>query len=273
MRGFEDRGIQCRDVHAVKHSMSRFRHERQRTRDYDGFGATMKIPEHWLTDDCLRAAEGRPPAAKGLQVFRHQAFDRWIARAHPAFPLLIFGPLAVACIVFAIRGASLGRVVLAVAAGCLGFTLFEYTLHRFVFHRRFADTRQGRIEAFLTHGYHHVYPDDPGRLVMPPLGSAPLAAIFGTAYVLCFGWAIGLAVFAGTALGYVLYDSMHFILHHWRPRTPIGRWMRRYHLLHHHAEEPARFGVSSPLWDYVFGTYRPVGRAAARLRQQASGQS
>jgi sterol desaturase/sphingolipid hydroxylase (fatty acid hydroxylase superfamily) len=235
-------------------------------------GEVMKIPEHWLTDDCLCAAEGRPPEGRGIQVFRHAAFDRWIARAHPVFPLAVFGPVAAVCIAVAWRRAGPGPVILAAFAGCLAFSLFEYSLHRFVFHRRFADTREGHIEGFLTHGYHHVYPEDPERLVMPPLGSLPLAAIFGSLYVGLFGWTVGLAVFAGTAIGYVLYDTTHFALHHWRPRTPIGRWMRRYHLLHHHAEEPARFGVSSPLWDFVFGTYRPVGRAAARLRQHAPRQ-
>jgi len=230
----------------------------------------MKIPEHWLTDDCIAAAEGRPPVARGIQVFRNARFDRWMARAHPAFPLVFFGPIAAISLIMAWRMASPGPVLWAFFGGGLGFSLFEYTLHRFVFHRRFEDTRAGHIEGFLTHGYHHAYPDDPSRLVMPPLGSLPLGVIFSSAYVAVFGWAIGLAGFAGTVVGYIFYDTMHFVLHHWRPRTKAGLWLKRYHLLHHHAEEPARFGVSSPLWDYVFGTFRPVGRAAARLRQQKS---
>jgi sterol desaturase/sphingolipid hydroxylase (fatty acid hydroxylase superfamily) len=232
----------------------------------------MKIPERWLTDDCLCAAEGQPPKGPGIQVFRNASFDRWVARAHPAFPLAVFGPLSLVCVLSALRTASPGAVLLAWIAGLLGFSLFEYLLHRFIFHRRFPDSRAGRIEAFLTHGYHHAYPEDPDRLVMPPLGSVPLAVIFVTGYIAMLGRPLGLAAFAGTAVGYVIYDTAHFILHHWRPRTPVGLWMRRYHLLHHHAGEPARFGVSSPLWDVVFGTFRPVGRAAARLRQRATEQ-
>src|SRR5215510_2318186 len=127
-------------------------------------GEVMKIPEHWLTDDVLSAAEGRPPSTRGIQVFRNAAFDRWLARAHPAFPLATFGPLAVVCLITSWRAAAPGLVLLAFVGGCLGFSLFEYSLHRFIFHRQFADTRAGRIEAFLTHGYHHVYPDDPERL-------------------------------------------------------------------------------------------------------------
>jgi sterol desaturase/sphingolipid hydroxylase (fatty acid hydroxylase superfamily) len=234
-------------------------------------GEVMKIPEHWLTDECVAAAEGCPPAARGIQVFRNAPFDRWLARANPIFPLALFGPVAFASMAVAWHSAPAAPVLLAAAAGCLGFSLFEYALHRFVFHRRFADTRAGRIEAFLTHGYHHVYPDDPERLVMPPLGSVPLGVLFALAYIGTLGQALGLAAFAGTAVGYVFYDTMHFVLHHWRPRTPVGTWMRRYHLLHHHADEPARFGVSSPLWDLLLGTYRPVGRAAAARRRQGLG--
>jgi sterol desaturase/sphingolipid hydroxylase (fatty acid hydroxylase superfamily) len=30
--------------------------------------------------------------------------------------------------------------------------------------------------------------------------------------------------------------------------------MKRYHMIHHHTGVDARYGVSSPLWDWVFGT-------------------
>jgi sterol desaturase/sphingolipid hydroxylase (fatty acid hydroxylase superfamily) len=233
----------------------------------------MKIPERWLTDDCIAAAEGRPPRARGIQVFRSAAFERWLARAHPALPLALWGPIVATSVAIAVRGAPAGRVIGCFAAGTLVFSLFEYALHRFVFHRAFPDDRAGRIEAFLTHGYHHAYPEDPERLVMPPMASIPLGVLTASISISAFGLSIGLAAFAGFVTGYVLYDTTHFALHHWRPRTAIGAWMRRYHLLHHHAEEPTRFGVSSPLWDVVFRTFGPVGRAAAKLRRQAAGKA
>ena len=31
-------------------------------------------------------------------------------------------------------------------------------------------------------------------------------------------------------------------------------WVRRHHMLHHAQTPDKRFGVSSPIWDYVFGT-------------------
>jgi sterol desaturase/sphingolipid hydroxylase (fatty acid hydroxylase superfamily) len=101
------------------------------------------------------------------------------------------------------------------------------------------------------------------------MGSVPVAALAVSVSIAVCGVSLGLAAFAGFTVGYIIYDTTHFALHHWHPRTPFGAWMRRYHLLHHHAGEPARFGVSSPLWDLVFGTYGPVGRAARLHRQVA----
>ena len=44
--------------------------------------------------------------------------------------------------------------------------------------------------------------------------------------------------FAGTVAGYIVYDSVHYVLHHRQPRTALGAWLRRYHMLHHHSRDP-----------------------------------
>jgi sterol desaturase/sphingolipid hydroxylase (fatty acid hydroxylase superfamily) len=220
------------------------------------------IPTSWLTADCLAAASGAPPRARSIQVFRNDLVDRWLARAHPAFPAVFFGPIA--AVAFALSSRHIGTVeaLAAFLGGWLFFSLFEYALHRFVFHGDFPETLEGRVAWFLTHGYHHVYPNDADRLVLPPIGSLPLAVLFLAAYVLILGTGIGLGAFAGTVAGYIVYDSVHYVLHHRQPRTALGAWLRRYHMLHHHSREPSRYGVSSPLWDLVFRTYTPVRRAA-----------
>ena len=43
-----------------------------------------------------------------------------------------------------------------------------------------------------------------------------------------------------------------------RPRTRLGKFLKAYHLAHHHKHWTAMFGVSNPLWDVVFRTGRPV---------------
>lgn len=224
----------------------------------------MLVRAEWLTRECIDAAEGHGPKAQTIPVFRNQFLDRWLARAHPAFPVLFFGPIALGCLYRAASTIGILRASGTALLGWLGFSLFEYLLHRFAFHRTFPDTPQGRLEAFMVHGYHHTYPRDPARLVMPPMISIPLGTIIAAAYVLAMGHGAGLAAFGGTLLGYIAYDEIHYLLHHARPRTAVGKWLRRYHFLHHHVHEPSRFGVSSPLWDWVFGTLGTEGQRKTR---------
>ena len=231
----------------------------------------MVIPEHWLTADCLAAATGAPPRRRSIQVFRNPLIDRWLARAHPAFPAIFFGPAGVGALAASWWFLGLAGAGAAFLGGWMAFSLFEYALHRFVFHKVFPDTRAGQIAWFMAHGYHHTYPTDPDRLVMPPLGSVPLVAMFLAAYLLALGPGAGLGALAGTLAGYIVYDSMHYLMHHRPPRTAVGAWLRRYHNLHHHVDEPTRYGVSSPVWDLVFRTYSPVHRARRGTRRGDAG--
>ena len=64
-------------------------------------------------------------------------------------------------------------------------------------------------------------------------------------------------------LGYVIYDTVHFALHHTRPRGRIGRQFRELHMRHHFEDHERGFGVSAPWWDIVFNT-RPRRRDPGR---------
>ena len=229
------------------------------------------LHERWLTDVCIRAALEAPPRLKSIQVFRNPFMDRWFGRTHPAVPAVLFGPLIVAALLYAGTHVSALSWVGAFLAGLLGFTLLEYVLHRFVLHRPIGADRASRIAAFLHHGYHHAYPSDEGRLVLPPMVTIPFALGLIALYTLMFPLAVAAAVFAGTATGYVAYDSVHWWLHHGHTKSRAGRWLKRYHLLHHHQHNAARFGVSTPLWDFVFGTYAPA-RVSPRSRARSAGQ-
>jgi len=84
--------------------------------------------------------------------------------------------------------------------------------------------------------------------------SVPLAALlFGLFYV-AFGHRYAPGVTAGFYSGYLAYDLTHYYLHHFRPRGPLGRWLRERHMRHHFQDETCGFGISAPYWDDVFGT-------------------
>jgi hypothetical protein len=114
--------------------------------------------------------------------------------------------------------------------------------------------------AFMAHGYHHEFPDDKMRLVAPPLMLAFLGLIVGFIYYLVFGAAYWVQVFGGTFIGYLAYDWIHYYTHHFRPTSGVGKWLRQYHLQHHFDPNYDRFGISNPLWDVIFRTYRGVGK-------------
>ena len=149
------------------------------------------------------------------------------------------------------------------------WTLTEYWLHRIVFHFEPEDGLGAKLH-WLIHGVHHEHPNDPNRLVMPPSASIPLAAIFLVGYRVVFGAPAWLAVSAGFLVGYVVYDTMHWYLHHRIPRSRIGRRLRELHLRHHFQDDTRGFGISAPYWDRVFHT-APVSRREATGRRGADG--
>ncbi|MEQ1508521.1 MAG: sterol desaturase family protein, partial [Myxococcota bacterium] len=73
----------------------------------------------------------------------------------------------------------------------------------------------------------------------------------------------------GVVGGWLMYEGLHRAIHVWPARTAYGRWARRHHL-HHHFADPARnHGVSTPIWDWVFGTWVPVDEVVVPPRQAA----
>jgi dihydroceramide fatty acyl 2-hydroxylase len=143
-------------------------------------------------------------------------------------------------------------------AGCfvLGYilwTLSEYICHRWLFHTEFPGAIGERIH-FLLHGVHHVHPSDPLRLVMPPLMSLPLMALAWVVISALFPEPWSFAMAGGFLCGYVLYDEIHFHIHHRAMRTPVELALRRAHLLHHFRDPLRGYGVSCPYWDTAFGT-------------------
>jgi dihydroceramide fatty acyl 2-hydroxylase len=197
------------------------------------------------------------------RMFDNELLEKF-SRIHPATPFIVYVPVVTAALYrtwtrhlgfFATLGLCVG--------GLLLWTIAEYGLHRYVFHW-FKDTPFGRRVHFLLHGVHHDFPNDSDRLVMPLLTSLPLAVIFYTTFYLVFG-GVQLAepFFAGFVLGYLCYDGTHYAVHHFKQRSRIGKLIKRHHMLHHHADHDGGFGVSSPIWDFVFGTMPQVKKLAA----------
>ena len=186
-------------------------------------------------------------------LFQNRFLD-FFSRIHPAVPALIFVPVIVALVVLGARdGQGALEIALLFIAGLGIWTLTEYWLHRKLFHWE-PDHPIGSRLHFIIHGVHHDHPNDKLRLVMPPAASIPLAALFFGLFYLVFGLPTALPLFAGFLLGYLAYDYTHYYLHHFVPRSELGKRLREQHMRHHFQDHRFGFGVSSPIWDYVFRT-------------------
>ena len=185
-------------------------------------------------------------------MFESRALDAF-SRVHPSIPIVIFAPAIIA--LFAWELSFIGPPE-ALGLALLGYglwTLFEYWLHRIVFHFE-PDHGIGARLHWIIHGVHHEHPNDRLRLVMPPAVSVPLAALVFGALYLVFGERYAPAVGAGFFAGYLAYDMIHYYVHHFRPRSSLGRTLRERHMRHHFQDDTKGFGISAPYWDEVFGT-------------------
>jgi dihydroceramide fatty acyl 2-hydroxylase len=185
-------------------------------------------------------------------MFRSELLDRF-TRVHPVVPVVIYLP-AIALLFATGAGRLGGLTALGVALGGYAvWTLTEYWMHRVVFHFEPERGLGARLH-WMLHGVHHDHPNDPMRLVMPPLASVPLALAFYALFFVSLGGDNATAFTAGFLAGYLAYDMIHYAVHHYRPRTAVGRRLRELHMRHHFQDHERGFGVSAPYWDRVFGT-------------------
>lgn len=192
-----------------------------------------------------------------IRLFKSN-FLEFFTHIHPAVIVAIWLPLA-AFFMYVEASKGIGwHLVGAFLIGLFVWTLAEYTLHRFVFHFRPRSPRQEKI-VFLFHGVHHAQPQCKTRLVMPPVVSIPLAVLFYGLFSLVVGTLFGLPqwvhpMLSGFTIGYLTYDLTHYATHHFPMRSGYLKFLKRYHMMHHYKSPDQRFGVSSPVWDMVFGT-------------------
>ncbi|HKU43329.1 MAG TPA: sterol desaturase family protein [Polyangiales bacterium] len=196
------------------------------------------------------------PTRESPPMFESRFIDRFSRTPWWSVPLL-FVPATLICLYigFAHMHVSLLATLGLLVAGYLAWTLTEYWLHRLLFHWQPAGEFGERMH-FVLHGVHHKWPRDRLRLVMPTTVSVVLFWLFLGAWLLMFG-RYAYTFHAGFAIGYMFYDLSHYYMHHGHPRWRWLKDLRKHHMVHHSPklEHEKKFGVSTTLWDHVFGTY------------------
>jgi len=233
------------------------------------------VPKHYVSNEDT-----------SLRIFRNGLLES-LSRVSWYVPHLVYVPV-VAYLLYlnASAGLPLAEQVLAFAAGLFAWTFAEYTIHRFVFHapehievavrKTLAALAPGEpalgairgwhhVFYFFAHGVHHDFPSDSKRLVMPPSVSVPLVVLFWLGFRFALGPVWAAEVFVGFLVGYLAYDTIHYAVHHFSVRSPALLYLKKLHFRHHYRDPAADFGVSSPLWDFVFRTTSPATRRESEV--------
>jgi len=199
-----------------------------------------------------------------IRLFKSD-FLEFFTHIHPAVVVVLYGPVVIWFMARGVldrpAGAAVSPIWLGYLGGILVWSVSEYLLHRFLFHFEPSQLWLQRVW-YLIHGVHHEQPQCKTRLVMPPIISIPLAFTFYGVFSLVVGTLIGAPrwtgpLFSGFLTGYLIYDLTHYATHHLSMKWGFLKFLKQYHLRHHYKTPDHRFGISSPLWDYVFGTRPP----------------
>jgi sterol desaturase/sphingolipid hydroxylase (fatty acid hydroxylase superfamily) len=203
------------------------------------------------TDNLVAIPDHLAPKEGELIMFENPVLER-LSRIRPWTVLAVFVPAALASTGYSLQlGIGAGRTAGLFLAGIAFWTLFEYLMHKHVFHFLPKGPFQNRLQ-FIMHGVHHQYPNDKDRLVMPVTVSIPISALLLWLFHFSLGdFAWGF--FGGFICGYIAYDMIHYSVHHWiNMKSPLMRRIRRHHMAHHFRDTNRGFGVSTPIWDKVF---------------------
>jgi sterol desaturase/sphingolipid hydroxylase (fatty acid hydroxylase superfamily) len=169
----------------------------------------------------------------------------------------IYGMIVVALVAFTLRGTRSDRLIwlAAAIAGAGGWTLVEYFLHRFVLHRM-------PLIADLHHA-HHAAPR--AYVSTPTWASLPvLAGVFFAPMWRLFSLNVAFGAIDGLITGWLWYGVVHHVIHYRRPRqlAVALRVASHRHFLHHSPYLSGNFGVTTAVWDHLFGTHLSSGARA-----------
>jgi sterol desaturase/sphingolipid hydroxylase (fatty acid hydroxylase superfamily) len=139
--------------------------------------------------------------------------------------------IALAVILLAASALKFSVAILLFSCGLLIWTLAEYVTHRFVLH----------AIAPVQHGIHHARPQDGVDKIFRQIWLA-----FAFTYL-----ATGGAVLAGVLVAYAWYLAVHYCAHHTPAILPAS--LLKHHLDHHRFAR-RNYGVTTKLWDRLFGT-------------------
>lgn len=195
----------------------------------------------------------KPKNSGSAKMFRNPILEK-LTTSHIYIPVSLVITLGIGFIYWGTLNTPFGiyQYVIWVSAGFLSWTFFEYMMHKYIYHMLPTNRVKGWIQ-YTMHGLHHEYPRDKSRMALPPL----LIVFLSFAFLYLFKMMLGNYAYGftpGFLFGYAAYLCIHYLIHAKRQPKNAFKILWVNHSIHHYKNPDVAFGVSSPLWDYVFGT-------------------
>lgn len=189
-----------------------------------------------------------------IQLFQ----NRWLERCTVITPVgfaatwAVFIPLLV-WLAWSSASVTGTEASLLGLGGLLFWFVFEYGMHRWVFHWK---PRHRLLQSFvfIMHGNHHADPNDPLRNLMPPIASIPITGSVWLVFLALFG-AAGTWAFVGFIVGYVIYDMLHYACHQWPMKGKVWLPFKKHHMRHHFGANEGNYAISGLVLDRMLGTH------------------
>jgi len=109
------------------------------------------------------------------------------------------------------------------------------------------------------HYHHHRNPDYVPLIFAPVLAVMLLYLNVGLiTFLISWNLDLTVSILLGTVIYYLFYEWMH-LGHHlngYNHLSAYGRWMKKAHQLHHYKNEHYWWGITNPIGDVLFGTFR-----------------
>jgi sterol desaturase/sphingolipid hydroxylase (fatty acid hydroxylase superfamily) len=134
------------------------------------------------------------------------------------------------------------------------WTFLEYGVHRWLYH--------GVKQFIQLHDAHHMEPH--AYVGAPPFVGVTLMFLLVYVPVGLYSLMVASGLTTGVLAGYFVYQLVHHATHFWQPSPGSFLYRARLrHSGHHYHRELGNFGITTALWDQVFGTSIRTARESA----------
>lgn len=144
-------------------------------------------------------------------------------------------------------------ILLPAIGGIMLWSFAEYAMHHWVGH-----LGKGKNDFSREHLQHHALVDYFAPNWKKLAHALAVLMVTTPLTIMALGVLSGSVLSVSFVTTYLGYEWLHARAHTHAPLNSYGAWVRKHHFSHHFNNPKHNHGVTSPLWDIVFGTMRPV---------------